>query len=220
MDYAEKNSDIFSLLTMDIQNKLIKNYKIENNQVHFIGNGYDVIIPETDLNTFQVLGDYIAKDKNNVYYVAKIISGADASSFQFLNSFYSKDKNNVYCFVDYENDIGDVLTGADVSTFEVLTGWYAKDKNKVYWGLVEIGANAKTFQALNEAYSIDKNNVYCYSYPICRGIIAKADLDTFMVLSEGCAKDKNNVYYFGEIKNGINPLNCTKKKLSSCGCDY
>ncbi|AFY39987.1 hypothetical protein Lepto7376_3829 [[Leptolyngbya] sp. PCC 7376] len=61
-----------------------------------------------DLESFEVLPDYYAKDKNNVYYVAPVgddlfgghefraIAGADPTTFDVLNSDFSSDAQWIY----------------------------------------------------------------------------------------------------------------------------
>ncbi len=91
-------------------------------------------IDEVDSATFQALGGFYAKDKNNVYDHGHKLEGIDPESFQVLDdNSYFKDKNNVF----YYNDTPEEpvkLENADPETFEVLDGYefYSRDKKHCY----------------------------------------------------------------------------------------
>lgn len=55
-----------------------------------------IILPEIDVETFEVLDYNFLKDKNGIYYDGKKIIGADYSSFKTLSEEYSTDGKHVY----------------------------------------------------------------------------------------------------------------------------
>lgn len=112
-----------------------------------------------DIDSFIWLSSLYAKDKNHVYFLAKILEGADSSTFEMINTkdeysysvekkftdgssgwayfknWYAKDKNNVYFYWKK-------LNHSDPNTFEIIGNWYAKDKNfKFYKGEVDYRRN-------------------------------------------------------------------------------
>ena len=68
-------------------------YIISDSNVYFKG----FQLSEADDQTFEALGGYYSKDKNNVYFEDQIIPGGDAETFHFSKDNYQyTDKNGVY----------------------------------------------------------------------------------------------------------------------------
>ena len=153
------------------------------------------ILPGADPSTFHFFGlnisslsdsdndfyGFYAKDKNNVYYIDRLIAGAD-STFDFIRDVdgnltgYAKDKNHIYNAYG-----GNVIENADPTTFVVLNGTYAKDKNAVY------SYNADVFA----------DNVFTIGM-----LVKNADPMTFEIVSNQKtydAKDKNHYFFEGKI---------------------
>lgn len=138
-------------------------------------------IQGADKNSFEVLGYYIAKDKNNVYYNGKKMENVDSKSFKNFGNFIGKDKNRVF-YITGNEDIKD----ADAESFEIMGDTrYFRDKNNIF---------------------VIK---YSNDFPAGQGFIKLPNIDrnSFITLSEEIGKDKNGVYYFGEKITGINPNN-------------
>ncbi|MGN0003431.1 MAG: DKNYY domain-containing protein, partial [Sphingobacterium composti] len=130
-----------------------------------------LVLKNSDPNTFKVINDVWAKDKNNVYWFGKIYKKADAATFEKiseppLTSFdYAKDKNNVY--IANGQTIKKALHGA---SFEILDKFWAKD-NFV---------------------------VYCLSN---KSIIKTIDVETFKIIdNNGKAEDKDYIYEYKNNK--------------------
>ena len=119
-----------------------------------------------DPQTYEVINQLYSKDKNNIYFRGKKISGADKDTFEKIDKYnYSKDKNNIYY-----ND--KKIEGADKNTFEltydfgsVVNGYYSKDKNNVYYENKKLkGIDVKTFKKISRLVDNflieDKNGFY------------------------------------------------------------
>lgn len=99
----------------------------------YISDCFVEILYGADPNTFEVLNQNWAKDKNNVYFYVvtgktKIVNEADVKTFDIVGqSDYAKDKNNVY--------FNEIIKNADPETFYVMNknSDYAKDKNNCYY---------------------------------------------------------------------------------------
>jgi len=116
---------------------------------------------KADKNTFQVLGNFLSKDKNYVYFDKNayfdteklnyaILPGANPATFVALNHFYSKDKDNVY---RYEKKI----SGADSATFVVIDAVTTKDKNNEYKNGEIIAVNkVEKVEEIEEIKEIEK----------------------------------------------------------------
>ncbi len=111
-----------------------------------------------DYETFEILDNTAAKDKNNFYYAGRIIDYIDPHSVKVYeyDSWYMSDKKNVYFILEPIKNI-------DISTFEYLGESYIKDKKKVFYrGKKVKGADAPTFELHNWQHgdAKDKNGYY------------------------------------------------------------
>ena len=207
-------------------------YVKRNNEIYYRFSKEDDIeikVENADLNTFKILNDKYAKDKNSAYFFGnKSFKDVDVKTFQVLPNYYSKDKNNVYRPINewihkidganpktikvlsqyYSKDDknvfynSDKILNADVPSFVVFEGEnsYAKDKNSVYYSGEKIeGANPKTFKVISDG-SYSKDDKNVYAG---LDIVKGADPQTFKEVSgTNYARDKNNLYYyFGDVKN-------------------
>jgi len=155
-------------------------YFVDKNNIYYAYKNLEKI-QGADKNSFEVLGYYIAKDKNNVYYNGKKMENVDSKSFKNFGNFIGKDKNRVF-YITGNEDIKD----ADAESFEIMGDtYYFRDKNNIF---------------------VIK---YSNDFPAGQGFIKLPNIDrnSFITLSEEIGKDKNGVYYFGEKITGINPNN-------------
>ena len=155
-------------------------YFVDKNNIYYAYENLEKI-QGADKNSFEVLGNYIAKDKNNVYYNGKKMENVDSKSFKNFGNFIGKDKNRVF-YITGNEDIKD----ADAESFEIMGDtYYFRDKNNIF---------------------VIK---YSNDFPDGEGFIKLPNIDrnSFITLSEEIGKDKNGVYYIGEKINGINPNN-------------
>ena len=155
-------------------------YFVDKNNIYYAYENLEKI-QGADKNSFEVLGNYIAKDKNNVYYNGKKMENVDSKSFKNFGNFIGKDKNRVF-YITGNEDIKD----ADAESFEIMGDtYYFRDKNNIF---------------------VIK---YSNDFPAGQGFIKLPNIDrnSFITLSEEIGKDKNGVYYFGEKIKGINPNN-------------
>lgn len=157
------------------------------------------IMPSVDLESFRILGNSYAVDKNRVYFWGKEFVGADPSTFEIINATthqYSKDKNHVYMsdhiisnnpklfhiiletdFDSYSTDNelvyynGNSITGADAKSFRVMKGFFSKDANAVYCNKNKIpNADPNSFTVLDKQYGKDSVNVFfCSQYSVLGG---------------------------------------------------
>ena len=156
------------------------NYFVDKNNIYYAYENLEKI-QGADKNSFEVLGYYIAKDKNNVYYNGKKMENVDSASVKTFGNFIGKDKNRVF-YITGNEDIKD----ADASSFEIMGDTrYFRDKNNIF---------------------VIK---YSNDFPDGEGFIKLPNIDrnSFITLSEEFGKDKNGIYYIGEKINGINPNN-------------
>jgi hypothetical protein len=184
----------------EVKNELPEEYEIKAGGVYYERK----LIEGADPETFEHLGGYHSKDKNNAYIWHDLIKEADPETFEHVEGYYSKDSSHVYCR-------SGLFKEADAETFEYSGSWhvwsYFKDKNHVYRGesIVDEIDDPATFQFLqNKIYAKDKNNVY-YMVGGCAKIIKEADSETFEIL--GCyAKDKNYIYYNDKSRKEVDYL--------------
>ena len=155
-------------------------YFVDKNNIYYDYENLEKI-QGADKNSFEVLGYYIARDKNNVYYKGRKMENVDSASIKTFGNFIGKDKNRVF-YITGNKDIKD----ADAESFEIMGDtYYFRDKNNIF---------------------VIK---YSNDFPDGEGFIKLPNIDrnSFITLSEEIGKDKNGVYYIGEKINGINPNN-------------
>lgn len=188
-------------------------YSIKNKEVFYydrrvlreLKNSEKYVDP--DINTFEVIDEYYAKDKFTVYRQGKPIKYSDSNTFIVLGYGFSKDKNNVY---KYEG----ILDGINSETFEVfknqrddfLYGYiFFRDINGIY-GLRNIHGELSNYCQIHEkennliSFNILKYGYVEYNEEIYFGCskINGADGKTFDILDYGFSKDKNKIYFYTE----------------------
>lgn len=125
---GEANSDnVITKERSDLTNEgelvhLAGKYSLGKENVYY--DGY--ILEGADVNSFQVIDDYYAKDRFSVFIDFRPISGADPETFEVLGHGYSKDKNNAYYKYDQ-------IPGAIPASFKVLNTNYGADSASVYF---------------------------------------------------------------------------------------
>lgn len=214
------------ILPIGVFNFTQASYEINGDNVYFLKN----IVDGADSNTFEIILDPYAKDKNNVYCNGAKIENVDISTIDIFevggDHDYSliRDKNNIYsCLELISNDpdnfvyIGSIyymdrynvytimdfanIEGADSGTFEVFADNYAKDKNRVYMGGQVIkNADPASYKQLENEFALDKNNVFLREVKI-----DGADPATFKVLNEFYSKDINNVFFWTYVVKNADP---------------
>lgn len=155
-------------------------YFVDKNNIYYAYENLEKI-QGADKNSFEVLGNYIAKDKNNVYYKGRKMENVDSASIKTFGNFIGKDKNRVF-YITGNEDIKD----ADAESFEIMGDTrYFRDKNNIF--VIKYSNDFPDGQGFIKLPNIDRNS--------------------FITLSEKFGKDKNGIYYIGEKINGINPNN-------------
>lgn len=163
----ENNKDLTSI-----------DYFVDKNNIYYAYENLEKI-QGADKNSFEVLGNYIAKDKNNVYYKGRKMENVDSASIKTFGNFIGKDKNRVF-YITGNEDIKD----ADAESFEIMGDtYYFRDKNNIF--VIKYSNDFPDGQGFIKLPNIDRNS--------------------FITLSEEIGKDKNGVYYIDEKINGINP---------------
>ncbi|MBL6444946.1 DKNYY domain-containing protein [Fulvivirga sp. 29W222] len=155
---------------------------------------------DVDYQTFEVINDHFAKDKNMVYLLKSfslLESSVDPATAQRVDERYIVDKNNLYDFQQYrESEEVDSLVSFkcfDSNSLNFLGKSFLLFDDKVIFDGVELpDVDSRSFKVVKDYYSKDKNHVYAGSK-----IINGADPASFEVLETTFySKDKNHV--FGE----------------------
>ena len=105
----------------------IIDYFVDKNNIYYAYENLEKI-QGADKNSFEILGNYIAKDKNNVYYKGTKMENVDSASVKTFGNFIGKDKNRVF-YITGNEDVKD----ADASSFEMMGDTrYFRDKNNIF----------------------------------------------------------------------------------------
>lgn len=183
--------------------KFFDSYFVDRNRGYFIlDNDTQLrIINDVDIETFEDLGNYYAKDKNYAYFKGRRIIGADAASFTMNEYGIPSDQNGAYVE-------GYIIVGADASTIQKIPNSpYHKDKYSVYFQEIPLlGSDPKSFKVLKDPssqtqkYGIDQNNFYQTYFPV-----GNVDVNTLEVIGNGWFKDKDHVIFDNAIVSGLEP---------------
>ena len=168
--------DVKSFKVLENKKASLTDYYTDKNSVYFHKDDLRKITG-ADKNSFEILVEYIARDKNNVYSKGEKLGNIDIKSFKYFEDGLAKDKNRVFYIEDNKD-----VTGVDAKTFERMgETYYFRDKNNVF--------------ALKDYNPYDLE------------MLKNIDRNSFNTLSKEIGKDKNGVYYFGEKIDGISSNN-------------
>ena len=168
--------DVKSFKVLENKKASLTDYYTDKNSVYFHKDDLRKITG-ADKNSFEILEEYIARDKNNVYSKGEKLGNIDIKSFKYFEDGLAKDKNRVFYIEDNKD-----VTGVDAKTFERMgESYYFRDKNNVF--------------ALKDYNPYDLE------------MLKNIDRNSFNTLSKEIGKDKNGVYYFGEKIDGISSNN-------------
>ena len=168
--------DVKSFKVLENKKASLTDYYTDKNSVYFHKDDLRKITG-ADKNSFEILEEYIARDKNNVYSKGEKLGNIDIKSFKYFEDGLAKDKNRVFYIEDNKD-----VTGVDAKTFERMgETYYFRDKNNVF--------------------ALKDYNPYDFE------MLKNIDRNSFNTLSKEIGKDINGVYYFGEKIDGISSNN-------------
>lgn len=124
-------------------------HAVDKNRAYYFYNAQQVNLTySTDYDTYEVLDNYYAKDKNHLYYENLRVPNIDPAQI-FYNEF-GVITDGIHAIID-----GDIVIGSDPETFQQFQKTpFAKDKNQVYFnGIRIVGADPKTFTIIPTAIS-------------------------------------------------------------------
>jgi len=209
-------------------------YAKDNNYIYY-GNRVDLKITEgINTSNFKVLVNSIATDGINIYEDGKKVTFIDTDTFELINNYYAKDKNNYYdllynidilekidkrtfrvLFGPYATDKNGIYNSGSLikdvklnpyflkkaSDDEGISNAFIKYKNNIYHTryseICKIeNVDINTLRQLSSNWLVDKNNAYHVDHFDCEvDVIQNVDTSSFEELEWGYAKDKNNVYF-------------------------
>lgn len=146
---------------------------------------------------------YVDSGYGDVQY--SILNEADPDTFEVLGNGYARDKNAAYAsHILYEGRDIIRLPEADVDTFEVLTRWIAKDKNAIYNNGIKYTAldvDVSSFQSYEGSEDLYHDTDYVYVFRANSGArLDGIDPESLEIISEYGSragiwwKDDNGVY--------------------------
>lgn len=165
-----------------------------------------------DVQSFELLTDYLAADKSQVYYfntnapvnAPSVLNGADPKSLSIIDEHYAQDRSQVFYTRRHSGPC--TLDKADPVSFTVLNERYAKDAQHVFYecALVE-GADAASFEVTSGWLAKDSDNAYRSGR-----LVADANPATFRHLKHQFSNlnfyaDEQHVYYLQNKIEGADP---------------
>ncbi|MDR2147664.1 MAG: DKNYY domain-containing protein [Tannerella sp.] len=126
-----------------------------------------------DKETFKVLAEYFAKDKNGVYYESTVDTQVDASTFEVIAAYDNpdpnfcwvmKDNQHVYQFGNIvpsdEKKVFEIVQDANPAYFQHIGNEWSKDDQHVFFRYQKVDADVNTFANLNNYFSRDSNFLF------------------------------------------------------------
>ncbi len=192
-----------------------------------------IAVPDVDVETYEELGTWYARDAKQVYYTwhntsgggMAVVEGADPKSFTQIAYRLGKDKRFLYKTTRATNVDIKTMVYIDRPSDENDKGgqWgnYIQDKNAVYYGesfsdLEKLeGADPGSFRCTNQDLRIGDchpiDNARCYF----RGKI-KPDCDSrsLVYVGKSFTKDKKRVFYGDKVfKADVKSFRCVGSEL-------
>lgn len=172
----------------------------DKNQVFFNYKKFD-----GDQNSFELLSDYFAKDKDNLYFIefnSSLKEKVNTNELKVLNPFYIRTNSNVYFFKDNELNKFALNDFKTIKVFDSNKLWIkADDKLYVYGELYTLdGLDYKNFESLNNYYFSDGKAIYYSEFNSLELNKVTNNVSSFSSIKNSpYAKDHKNVYYKDKI---------------------
>lgn len=128
-------------------------------------------LPDANADSFEVLDDKWAKDRNHVWYKNKLVKKASASSFKVNKSGLASDSQHV--FVELPNGFSVRATVCDIDPVSAeyfvdepwsRDGKWMRDHNSVYLDETKLDVDRHSFEKLGDYWFVDINYVYYVSF--------------------------------------------------------
>ena len=201
------------------------------NVLSLINHGHWGYLEDVDKETFIVLHDNWAKDKNHVWYQDETIHSADAASFYVDKSGLPKDKDHVYVYDADMDNFRPSKCNMDVATAEYFVfknngqDWtWIRDKNFVYFDETRLDVDRNTFAPLGNTYWwADKDYIYNDSWnsSLNKCELIKVDslqspVDTLNAGSHYLRNGRNIIYLGSVIARDIDVCRFEEVGVSKC----
>ena len=178
-------TDSHSLWIWEYKHPYVEGYIINQDYVIYQEENTRKII-KPDMESFEILGSGLAKDKNGIYYQGDLIK-IDTTGFGVVCFIYDKQSDYIEpIWRTYKKAFRGKkpIAISDPATFESVTTCYFKDKNYLYYYDRKVeGADVATLQKelADEEFVSDKNNTYYRGKP-------------FIYKGERVQQVSNNIY--------------------------
>lgn len=155
-----------------------RNFGIEKNSFRVSG---------VDVESFEILSEWFAKDKNHVYWKGRELRDADPSTTRVLDNYFAVDKDQVFGF-------GTILLGANPDGFELLEGSWSRDSSSYFYSTKELDVcDYESFEIISEFTPFRAIDERCYYWET--QVVPVEDFSTLQILPGGYAADKFSVYF-------------------------
>lgn len=167
-------------------------------------------IEGADYDSFEVIDQNHARDKNWVYYREERVEGLDPSTAKAVPGYLPEDGSPItrggsHYVMSYEAVYlsGEVLPVADPATFLVLWGVYSRDsQNLYYWNdvIIPIDGELKQISSSKQDYLRMGNKIYA------EGVLISEDAENFEFMGEDdkYARDSQQVFEGGKrLENAL-----------------
>ena len=185
-----------------------KGYIIRDGSVYFKDwnesqGRFETKLEGADAESFELLDDTLAKDREAVYAGAKRYP-MDVGQFEHLGGAYYRSDSDVF----YRTAILIRLRRANPGSFQRLKGLYSTDGTHVYYQYHQLeDIDASSLKVTSEYFCMDDRNVWYLDYKQ-----REIDQASFVDLGEGHARDRYGKIYMGTAENRPSHLDPKKRK--------
>lgn len=168
-------------------------YRVKDGRVEFVDRRNFGIekrsfwVSGVDVNSFKILSEWFAIDKNSVYWKGAKLRGANPSTIRVLDNYFAVDDSSVF-------GAGAIVLGADPESFELLEGSWSRDSSNYFYGVTKVDVcDYQSLEVISEFTPFRAIDDRCYYWTT--EVVSVEDFSTLQILPGGYAIDQYNVYF-------------------------
>jgi hypothetical protein len=180
------------------------------------------VIENADIDTFEVLNNIYALDKNYVYFKRQILTSEKPNTFRLAKGPYAVGALGTYWYGElFDAKNPDSFTAVEFN-IDHLTNHYGLDNKYVYCRKNVLSKKPESFRPFEkQGYFEDGDNLYYINGGVCEKIEVDIHSFEFLKKDDGSrsvyAKDANSIYVMSVQRRKIKEADVTSFKVLCTG---